>query len=76
MDVDLTEANLTGAELYNADLRKANLVGADLTKADLRGAWLDGTFLDRANLREARFPNFYKNMLTKKQTKQVKKFVD
>jgi uncharacterized protein YjbI with pentapeptide repeats len=46
--VNLSEAGLTGADLYDADLRNANL-----TDADLRYAYLTGTDLRHANLSHA-----------------------
>jgi len=46
--LDLTKADLSGADLKWADLRKANLRGADLSGANLREADLSW-----ANLREA-----------------------
>jgi len=55
---DLSEANLSGADINGADLSKAdlswaNLRGADLRNADLRWADLRGANLNRADLRGA-----------------------
>ena len=55
---DLSEANLSGAELRGADLsgaelRGANLRGANLSDADLSGADLRGANLSDADLRGA-----------------------
>jgi hypothetical protein len=54
-NVDLSRANLEGANLIGADLRKINLgrahlEGADLTRANLGGAHLEGADLTRAHL--------------------------
>ena len=49
----IREANLYGANLYEADLRGANLYGANLYEADLRGANLRGANLYEADLRGA-----------------------
>ena len=56
--IDLSKANLRGAQLQQADLAGATLTGADLSEADLLGANLAqtnlwGSCLTRANLREA-----------------------
>src|SRR5215510_11219760 len=48
---DLSEANLSGA-----DLRRAHLYGANLTRADLSEADLSGADLRRADLSEAHEP--------------------
>ena len=55
---NLHEANLSGADLYQADLRgadlcQANLSGADLSGADLYQADLRGANLHEANLYQA-----------------------
>src|SRR4030042_1528795 len=55
---DLSEANLTGADLREADLhwadlREANLTGADLSEANLPGADLREANLTGADLRRA-----------------------
>ncbi len=47
---DLSDANLSGADLISADLSGANLSGADLISADLSGANLSGANLKVANL--------------------------
>jgi hypothetical protein len=52
-EVDLSEASLSGADLYNTDLSDANLSGADLREADLMKADLTGTNLSNANLSNA-----------------------
>jgi uncharacterized protein YjbI with pentapeptide repeats len=51
--VDLSEANLRGADLRNANLSGAYLNKADLNRANLTGADLGGAYLRRANLAEA-----------------------
>jgi len=48
--LDLTETDLTGADLQKTDLRRAILVGTDLTGANLTGATLSRCDLTRANL--------------------------
>ena len=50
---NLREANLYGANLREADLTRADLREADLTRADLRGADLRGADLRGADLRWA-----------------------
>jgi hypothetical protein len=50
---DLRWANLSGADLRWADLSAANLRGADLREANLRGANLSEANLSEANLRGA-----------------------
>jgi uncharacterized protein YjbI with pentapeptide repeats len=50
---DLSNANLTCADLSFADLRRANLRGADLRFADLRRANLRGADLSGTDLRQA-----------------------
>jgi uncharacterized protein YjbI with pentapeptide repeats len=52
-EAELTMANLFGASLFGADLRKANLFGADLRGADLVGAVLTEAQLSVADLRAA-----------------------
>lgn len=52
--VNLSRANLSGANLAGVDLWKANLVLADLTNADLSRARLRDANLIRANLSGAR----------------------
>ena len=52
-EADLREANLRGANLYEADLCGANLCGANLREANLRGANLYEADLRGANLRGA-----------------------
>jgi Pentapeptide repeats (8 copies) len=47
---DLRGANLTGADLHGANLTGAQLGGANLTGANLFGADLTGADLDRADL--------------------------
>jgi len=56
-DANLSDADLRGANLSDADLRGANLRGADLRGADLRGADLRGADLRGADLRGADLPN-------------------
>ena len=56
--MSLTNANLTGADLYGADLTNVNLTGADLTGVNLTGvnlhdARLCGADLTNANLYDA-----------------------
>ncbi|MDB4683732.1 leucine-rich repeat protein, partial [bacterium] len=50
---DLTDANLTGADLTDIDLTGANLTGADLTGADLTDIDLTGANLTGAALSDA-----------------------
>ena len=50
---DLSEANLSGANLRVVDLSDANLRGADLSEADLSGANLSGVNLRGADLNGA-----------------------
>ena len=50
---DLGYASLTGAVLERADLKEANLFGVNLRKANLFGAHLSGANLRRADLAEA-----------------------
>jgi len=47
---NLGEANLSGADLFIANLHEANLNGADLFEASLFGADLSGTDLSKTNL--------------------------
>ncbi len=47
---DLTQLNLTGANLRGADLSGATLSQANLTNADLTGANLEGAVLNSVNL--------------------------
>ncbi|MEM9452038.1 MAG: toll/interleukin-1 receptor domain-containing protein [Cyanobacteria bacterium P01_E01_bin.6] len=64
-DIDLTKANLSGANFMYADLRRSNFqrallevasfYGADLTGTCLKGAELNGAYLQRALLTEADF---------------------
>ena len=49
-DADLSDADLRGANLSNADLRGANLSGANLSNANLRNANLRGANLSNADL--------------------------
>jgi uncharacterized protein YjbI with pentapeptide repeats len=49
-DTDLSRANLSGAGLNKADFRKANLRRADLSGSDLSGANLQEANFRRANL--------------------------
>jgi hypothetical protein len=51
--VDLRRADLILADFHGANLSGANLSEADLSMADLRGANLSGANLSRANLSEA-----------------------
>lgn len=55
--IDLTGANLKGANLDAADLEYAKLDLADLTYASLKGAELSHAHLDGAVLREAEMPH-------------------
>ena len=52
-NANLTEANLQGADLTNANLRYANLTDADLTNANLQGADLTEAILTDADLTNA-----------------------
>ena len=49
-DIDLHDANLSGADLYCSDLHGANLLGANLSGSDLHCANLRGANLYCANL--------------------------
>lgn len=51
--LDLTEADLKGADLRGMNLRRALLVGAKLARADLSGANLNEADLTRASLKLA-----------------------
>lgn len=58
--IDLGEANLSGAKLYDVDFSNVNLRGADLYGADLKGcfftkACLVSVIFRKANLNKARF---------------------
>ncbi len=48
--IDLSDADLSGANLIGADLSDADLIGADLSRADLIGADLIGADLRDADL--------------------------
>ena len=50
---DLSNANLTGAQLSNQDLSGANLTGANLSSAGLYNTNLSGANLTNANLRNS-----------------------
>lgn len=52
--VDFAEANLKGANLSHAILRHSNLELANLTNSDLAGANVTGVDLNRANLKGAK----------------------
>ena len=61
---DLENANLAGADLSNADLSGAKMGDADLSSADLSGAKLEysdliGTNLSKANLKNANLFNAF-----------------
>jgi uncharacterized protein YjbI with pentapeptide repeats len=53
-DVNLYEADLSGANLREARLIRADLIGAKLNEADLREADLSGTKLRQSNLEGAK----------------------
>lgn len=55
--VELTEANLHGADLHEADLDWTNLSGCDLSNADLSWGVLIRTRLYQTNLSEANLSN-------------------
>jgi uncharacterized protein YjbI with pentapeptide repeats len=48
---DLTDSDLSGAELFGANLNRARLEGANLERARLTSALLDGARLSNANMR-------------------------
>ncbi|HVB22591.1 MAG TPA: pentapeptide repeat-containing protein [Ktedonobacteraceae bacterium] len=50
---NLSDASLNGAYLSNASLNRSNLIGADLSNASLNGAYLIGADLSNANLNGA-----------------------
>jgi len=50
IQMDLREANLSHSDLSNADLRMANLTGANLSHANLVGADLDGAITDDCDM--------------------------
>jgi hypothetical protein len=52
---DLSGADLSGADLCGADLRGADLCGVNLSSANLRGVSLSGANLIDADLRGAKF---------------------
>jgi hypothetical protein len=54
-DIDLSGANLEDATLLGSDLSGANLSGANLSGANLSGAKLTSTNLSKANLRGVQF---------------------
>ncbi len=51
---DLTDSDISGADLTDADLSSANLTRADLTDANLTSAKLTGAILIQANLSRAK----------------------
>ena len=55
-NADFTLANLSAANLSGADLSEADLTGADLHEANLSGACLIGADLRGANLHKAELP--------------------
>ena len=52
-ELDLTQVNLSGANLRGIDLNQASLIGANLSGADLREAKMYAACLREANLRGA-----------------------
>src|ERR1039457_426016 len=58
-NADLTNADLTGANLSNLDLNGATLTGAQLNGADLSGATLNGANLDGAQMKGADLSNSF-----------------
>src|SRR5262245_51452626 len=52
--VDLSEAQLDGADLHNLNFEDARLAGASLVRADLRSANLEDAVLMGADLTDAR----------------------
>ena len=61
---DFSNANLSGADLWNANLRNANLSGADLSGADLWNANLRNANLSGADLSGADLKNILYNETT------------
>ena len=57
--VNLSYADLRGANLSSADLSGADLSGADLSRANLSGADLRGAYLSRADLSRANLSGAY-----------------
>jgi uncharacterized protein YjbI with pentapeptide repeats len=53
LEVDLCDAELSGANLIGANLSSVDLSGANLNEADLSGSYLNGARLIGAKLREA-----------------------
>lgn len=71
--LDLTDADLKGADLSGMNLRRALLIGAKLARADLTGANLSEADLTRANLKIAiaRKTDFHRAELFKAMLTQV-----
>ncbi len=63
--IDLSGADLSGANLVNADLGRANLAGANLQRANLDHATLGSAVLEKADLRGANITstNFHRAKL-------------
>jgi hypothetical protein len=59
ISADLADANLTGADLTRANLTRANLAGADLASVDLGRANLIGANLARAKITGANLAGAY-----------------
>jgi Pentapeptide repeats (8 copies) len=60
-DVDLTGANISGADLFYANLSGANLAGATLSNADLTGVDLTGARLGYVDLTRCQAPFWTEN---------------
>jgi uncharacterized protein YjbI with pentapeptide repeats len=57
-EITLSQARLSGADLFYADLSKADLSGADLSHASLYGADLSDAILEDTNLSDAALASY------------------
>ncbi len=58
-ELNLSKANFSGVDLYHANLSQADLTNADLTNATLLDTNLSGAILDRAELSGALMSSVY-----------------